>query len=90
MLHGNFMPRAHDTAREERERRSKSICCDAQPALVSHVLIGIERRNEHETPVEKVVNRREGVAFAQVVENVEKINFQKCPNRYMQHDIMVL
>jgi hypothetical protein len=31
------------------------------------------RRNEQETPVEKVVKRREGACFAQVVENVEKI-----------------
>jgi hypothetical protein len=48
------------------------------------------RRNEQEAPVEKVVKRREGVCFAQVVENVEKINFKKCPNCPMQYDIMVL
>jgi hypothetical protein len=46
--------------------------------------------SEQGRPVEKVVKRGEGGGFAQVVENVEKINFQKCPNCPMQYDIMNL
>ena len=40
--------------------------------------------------MEKVVKSREGVGFAQVVENVEKINLKKCPICPMQYDIIVL
>jgi hypothetical protein len=41
-------------------------------------------------PVGKVVKRERGVHFAEVVENMEKINFKKCPNAPMLCDIMVL
>jgi hypothetical protein len=47
-------------------------------------------RKVSECPVEKVVKRGEGVDFAQVVENVEKINPKKCHSCPMQYDIIVL
>lgn len=46
------------------------------------------RRNEHETIVEKVVKRERGGRIDQVVENVGKIIFKKCPKRYLLYDIM--
>jgi hypothetical protein len=46
--------------------------------------------NEHKKPVEIVVKRGKRLVFAQVVENVEKINFKKCHSCPMHYDIIVL
>ncbi|MGD0161392.1 MAG: hypothetical protein ABSB39_02890 [Candidatus Sulfotelmatobacter sp.] len=43
-----------------------------------------------EKPVENLVKRGKGLIFAEVIENVEKINFKKCPIHPMRCDIMVL
>jgi hypothetical protein len=40
--------------------------------------------------VEKVVKGCAGGDFFQVVENVDKINFGKCPKDGLQYDIIVL
>ena len=45
---------------------------------------------EQRTFSKNVVKRGRGMFFAQVVENAQEINFQKCPIYPMQYDIMVL
>jgi hypothetical protein len=40
--------------------------------------------------VEKVVKGGRHCILCQVVENVEKINFEKCPKEALRYDIMVL
>ncbi len=37
-----------------------------------------------------LVKRGKGMIFAQVIEKMKKINFEKCPIYPMQYDIMVL
>jgi len=64
---------------------------DSRRRLSPHVFIDI-RRFPHDPnfAVEKVVKRERWVDFAQVVENVERINFKTCHSWAMQYDIMVL
>jgi predicted metal-binding protein len=49
----------------------------------------IRAANCQKKAVEKVVKGVKRVRFAEVIENAEKINFQKCPFHSMQRDIMV-
>jgi hypothetical protein len=53
---------------------------------------GCEKRSEydHQGMVEKVVKRGLRVRNFQVIENVRKINFRKCPKEALRYDIMVL
>lgn len=46
--------------------------------------------NEQEKLVEKVVKRVSELNFYQVIENVRKINSEKCPKEGLRYDIMIL
>jgi hypothetical protein len=52
--------------------------------------MNITSGQERRTFSRNVVKRGRGTFFAQVIENAQKINFQKCPIYPMQYDIMVL